>query len=85
MSDVQFENENYTSPSHFKKPSPKGITGLLIKAGLAKNDNQANLILIMIIAISLLFVYLSLKSRGSNTPPPAPPPTYEELHLKPNN
>ena len=54
MSDVEFENTVIpTSNKYRKQTNSGGITGSLIKSGLAKSESQATMILVVVIILAL--------------------------------
>lgn len=56
MSQIQFDEE-YTAPiSNIRTNTPKGILGILIKKGFAKDTAQANVILIITILICVVIM-----------------------------
>ena len=64
---IQFEEEQFNNlnrQTHFNQP--KGFVGLVIKMGLAKNAQQANLVLIGFIFILILISFFSLRSMQPN-------------------
>ena len=68
---VEFEDQKWRAPATYRRPTEKGIVGLLIKWGLAKNATQANLIMIGLIVVLCCISYFSLTSINHNpTPPP---------------
>lgn len=65
MSKVEFNEDKYASPSYITDKNVSGMKGLIIKSGLAKNENMAAKILFLfflIIAIAAIFI-----STGSGT------------------
>jgi len=55
MSDVKFDEENYTSNSYpTGNREVKGFAGLLIKTGIVKDEKWANIVLIVIALISFV-------------------------------
>lgn len=61
---VEFNSEQqYKSPKYLRKAqSPKGILGLVIKLGIAKNEQQANLVLIGLIIVLMIISFFSIRS-----------------------
>ena len=66
MADVQFnENELNRSSVRYTEGGLKGISGLIIKTGFAKNEKSANLVMIVIMLVSFSVAgYLLAKSFG---------------------
>lgn len=64
MDNVQFEEEKVNSQFFRKSQVYRGLTGFIIKTGLAKNDVQASLILLGIMVFSVVatvFVFIGNK------------------------
>jgi hypothetical protein len=68
MVDVQFEEErNYTNtatPSYSSVKKSGGITALLIKWGIAKNDSGAKVVMIGIIIVCVIISVLVITNTG---------------------
>jgi len=81
MADVEFEPQNY---SQFYTPdAPTGLTGLVIRMGMAKDADQANKIFVAvgIICLSVMVFFVHKLFAGpKNLPPPhnTPPPGFEQ-------
>lgn len=76
--EVQFEeDDNYTSSSFTGENSEaKGIIGLVIRTGIAKDEKQATYVLLGIMIINVIIISLLLFGGGnssSNSNPPLPP------------
>jgi hypothetical protein len=56
MSEVQFDEENFSQSAQFETKSSK-FAGIVIKMGLAKDEKGAN---IFLVSISLVFLAISL-------------------------
>jgi hypothetical protein len=58
MSNVEFDTDsqsmNYAYRSMSQQSQNKGLTGLIIKMGLAKDENGAKLVMIGILAFNLI-------------------------------
>jgi len=72
---VQFDEENI--PQHHQRALvPKGLIGLLINHGIAKDEAQANTILLGVLIVALFgiayFVFFGPDSK--DLPPPLPEP-----------
>jgi len=59
MSEVNFNEENLTSPTQNSAPrTPKGLYGIPVQLGLAKDEAGARVILIIVAIIFLGFAIL---------------------------
>lgn len=63
---VEF-NEEQGSTRYPHTTTPKGITGLLIKTGLAKDVKQANLIMLGVIGFMAVIFFISIVSMSGDT------------------
>jgi len=73
---VEFENSNTPSFPSYNRP-PKGLIGLVLKSGIVKTENQANLLLVAIIIVSIAWTILFFVFRTGDKQretPPRPPP-----------
>lgn len=72
MTNVQFENEDFIQfRNPFDRPR-KGLVGLLIKLGIAKDEKEANVVLIGVIIaclVIILFWIFVVNKNGSSKPP----------------
>lgn len=66
---IEFNENQVSSPGPRRRRVPNqaagshsGITGLLIKAGVAKNKKQAEYVQIGIIVVMLIIMFFSLRS-----------------------
>jgi hypothetical protein len=64
MKDIQF-NEAASTPVYRSGRPEKGLTGLLIRSGLAKNVLMANVIMVLTILMLCLISFAALSSRQS--------------------
>ena len=65
MADLQFQEPQYAQTA--MTVGPKGLLGLVIRAGLAKNERQASYLLLGVAVLALaaaVFVYLTSGSTG---------------------
>jgi len=53
MDNVQFEEEDVNNQMFKRSPVYKGLIGLVVKIGLAKNEVQANMILVFVSLLCL--------------------------------
>lgn len=57
-------NEESGTPNRPKKPVG-GIIGMLIKAGIVKNEGQANALMLLIVVVGIIaIIYLNLQTFG---------------------
>lgn len=71
MTNVQFENENFTQLRNpFDRPR-KGLIGLAIKLGLAKDEKQANIVLIgtILVCAGFILFWIFFVNNGPTKPP----------------
>lgn len=68
---VQFEDQKWNRPAGRGRAREKGIIGLLIKAGIAKNAAQANIIMIILIVVLCGISYFAISSMHHTPPPPS--------------
>lgn len=66
MSNLEFNEPTKFKPVH-RGPQHKGIIGLLIKHGFAKNVAGANLIMIGIIIVMMIISYFAIFGFGSSS------------------
>ncbi|MEA2701862.1 MAG: hypothetical protein QOE22_571 [Candidatus Parcubacteria bacterium] len=70
MSEVQFTEESFHTSTK-KKPS-RGLTALLIRAGFAKDERQAGMLMLVVAAICIVaaiaFIALSTGGPGPLSP-----------------
>ncbi len=69
MDNVQFEEEDVNNQLFKRSTVYKGLIGLVIKTGLAKNDAQANIALIIVsilCIVGIVFVIISNKPSINN-------------------
>lgn len=67
MSNIQFDEQSYTTPTHSPYArNEKGITGFLIKNGIAKDPRQAGLMMIGMTVVLLLISFFAIKSASSD-------------------
>lgn len=72
---VQFDGENYAPAESYYSDAPKGLTGWLVRKGLAKDAASANKILIGIALIALVCAgYFFITSLGGPQGLPEPSP-----------
>lgn len=77
--EVQFEEDDNYTPSSFTPESSeaKGIIGLVIRSGIAKDEKQATYVLLGIMIINVVVISLLLfgggSSSSSNSNSPLPP------------
>ena len=58
-------NEESTPLPKRKKATSTGIIGLLVRSGVVKNDQQANVVLLLFIIVGIsLIVYINIKNFG---------------------
>ena len=69
---VQFDDQQWNRPAPQQAHNDKGIIGLLIKTGVVKNRQQANLAMIGLIILLCFISYFAIFSTHRH---PAPPPT----------
>jgi len=62
---IEFDEPTFVASS-YTQPTDKGITGLVIKIGLAKNAAQANVVMIGLIIILIFVSWFSLNSMSSD-------------------
>ena len=80
MSAVQFDDQNMIQSQDYFKPKGGGLTGFVIKNGLAKDDKGANFVLMGIagfffaLAIGIIF-YATGGTTSSSKAKPLPPGT----------
>ncbi|MBU6320965.1 MAG: hypothetical protein KGI78_00695 [Patescibacteria group bacterium] len=70
MADMQFEEPSYGAP--VVDAGPKGLAGLLIRWGVAKDERQAQVALLVILVVALIgaaSLFLFGGAAGSSRPP----------------
>ena len=76
--EVQFEEDDNSysqSPFTAERTEPKGIIGLVIRAGIAKNEKQATYFLLGIMLLNIIIIAFLLFGGGSsNSSGPSPLP-----------
>jgi hypothetical protein len=73
MSDVQFDEQSYASPQRPSVGRPKGLIGLAIRFGIAKDEKEAEKGLLLIAGIAALAAAgLILINRSPEPMPPEP-------------
>ena len=55
---VQFNEENSLNPQKFKGNSPPGLTGFVVKLGLANTAEKANYMLICVFVVTLIITFI---------------------------
>lgn len=79
---IQFDEPEYTQPAAYhQKKGPSGLTGLVIRLKLAKNEEGAQKVLLIIITICILIIIVSWLFQAGNSyvlyklpvVPPQPP------------
>jgi hypothetical protein len=65
MKNVQFD-EDVSSSRYIKKQEQTGITGFLIKKGIVKDLQQANILLIGIIVVMAIIFFISISGGNSS-------------------
>jgi hypothetical protein len=75
MSDIRFDGEESYAPRPLR-PRAKGLAGLVVRWGLAKNERSAQLVLLAAALIAFLIALAlfmgSAFSGAATLPPPAP-------------
>ena len=72
MDNVQFDEEKVNNQFFRKNKTNNGLIGLVIKAGLAKNEVQANIVLIIVALLCIagtVFVIIQNVSSNKTTTP----------------
>lgn len=66
MDNVQFDEEDVNKQLYKGNQVSKGLIGLAMKTGLAKNEAQANIVLIIVTVLCLIgIVFVIMMSRPS--------------------
>lgn len=73
MVDVQFNEPTYRNISQ-QVTGPRGLVGLVIRAGLAKNDVEAQKVLLIVLVVAVLciigiFVFGNVSTKDAPLPP----------------
>lgn len=64
---VEFENNSYSSNNYGGAPKKVGgVTGFIMKLGLAKNQKGANKVMVFIIVLALLWIGFSMFASDGN-------------------
>ena len=80
MDNVQFEEEKVNSQFFRKSQVYRGLTGLIIKTGLAKNDVQASIILLGVMVLSIVAtVFIFIVNKPVVPKNPIKPLTIEQV------
>ena len=66
MSDLQFDEQQYTSVRGQSPPQGKGVTELIISLGIVKDKKQANLVMVGLIIILAIISWFSISSLTVN-------------------
>lgn len=81
MSDIQFDEPglDYMRKYADRKPAYSTLAGMLIKAGFAKDESQASIVMVVIAIVALGMAYIFWPGSGSNTDAP---PLYVDSALE---
>lgn len=75
MADIQFQEPQYTRSASYEK-GPVGISGLVIRFGLAKDEAAAQKVLLIVLGVCVIaiFAFLFMGSAPSSSVPLPPTP-----------
>lgn len=66
---VQFDEEQFTTPTYGFDEEPKGMSGLLMRWGIAKDQSGANIILLILaVVFVILTIFVFAFSGGGSKP-----------------
>lgn len=69
MANVSFEEEQQLASAPIASRAPKGIVGMLIKSGLAKDEKSANTVMLIIVGICIVAAGAVFMLMGSGERP----------------
>ncbi len=74
MTDIQFDTENEFARPAAQSAGPKGLTKLVMKWGLAKDEKTAQYVLLGIAIVAILITLWLLFGQGGGSSAPVIPP-----------
>jgi len=80
---VEFNEPEFGASTRAPKKTERGVIGLIIKTGLAKNATQANLVMIGLIVVLILISWFSLSSMSSPSEAVDTEPPVDEVGTDP--